>query len=68
VATLRWRLGCRRPIRSPRLGEECFGGGVDEGHLARCGIGARLVINEAVGVMLAGEPSTRGANLIGTRP
>jgi len=68
MATLRWRLGCRRPIGCPRLGEECFGRGIDECHLARCSIGARLVISEAVGVMLAGELPTRGANLIGTRP
>jgi hypothetical protein len=67
MATLCWRLGGGRTIRGPRLGEECFGGGVDEGHLARCGIGALRVIHESIWVMLAREPSTRGTNLIGTR-
>jgi hypothetical protein len=67
MPTLRWRLGCRRTIRSPRLGEQCFCRSVDEGHLARCRIGALRVIHESIWVMLAGEPSTCGANLIGAR-
>jgi hypothetical protein len=67
VSPLCWRLGCRRPIRGPRLGEECFCGGIDERHLARCRIGAGLVINEAVRMMLARELSARGANLISAR-
>jgi hypothetical protein len=65
MSTLRWRLSDRRTIRSPRLGKQRFRGGIDERHLTRCGIGARLVINEAIWVMLAREPSTRGTNLIG---
>jgi len=67
MATLRWRLSCGRTIRSPRLGEQRFGGGIDERHLARRLRGALRVIHESIWVMLAGEPSTRGANLIGTR-
>jgi hypothetical protein len=67
MATLRWRLSGRRTIRGPRFCKQRFGGGIDEGHLARRRISARLVINEAIWVMLAGEPSTRGTNLIGTR-
>ena len=67
MATLGRRLGCWRPIRGPRLSEERFGCGIDKGHLARCRIGARLVINEAVRMMLARELSTRGTNLIGAR-
>jgi hypothetical protein len=67
MSTLRWRLSDRRTIRSPRLGKQRFRGGIDERHLTRCGIGARLVINEAIWVMFTGEPSARGANLIGAR-
>jgi hypothetical protein len=67
MSTLRWRLSGGRTIRGPRLGEQRFRSSIDECHLARRRIGAGLVINEAVGMMLAGEPSTRGANLIGTR-
>jgi hypothetical protein len=67
MSTLRWRLSGGRTIRGPRLGEECFRGGIDERHLARRLRGALRVIHESIWVMLAGEPSTRGANLIGTR-
>jgi hypothetical protein len=62
----RWLSG-RCSLRSPRLSEEGFGCGINEGHLARCRIGAGLIINEAIWVMLARELSTRGANLIGAR-
>jgi hypothetical protein len=67
MSTLRWRLSDRRTIRGPRLGKQRFRGGIDECHLTRRRIGARLVINEAIWVMFTGEPSTRSANLIGTR-
>jgi hypothetical protein len=67
MTTLCRRLSSRRTIRGPRLGEQRFGGGIDEGHLARCRIGALRVIHESIWVMFTGEPSTRGANLIGTR-
>ena len=67
MPTLRWRLSGRRTIRGPRLSEERFSGSIDERHLARCLRGALRVIHESIGVMLAGELPTRGANLIGTR-
>jgi hypothetical protein len=67
MTTLCRRLSSRRTTRGPRLGEQRFRSSIDERHLARCRIGARLVINEAIWVMFTGEPSTRGANLIGTR-
>jgi len=67
MAAFSWRLGCWRPVCSPCFGEQRFGGGIDERHLARCRFGTRLVINKAVGMMLAGELSTSGANLISTR-
>jgi hypothetical protein len=67
MATLCRRLGGGRAIRGPCLGEQRFCGGIDECHLARRRIGARLVINEAIWVMFTGEPSARGANLIGAR-
>ena len=59
------RLSGWRPIRGPRLSKQRFGGSIDEGHLARRRISARLVINEAVGMMLARELSPRRADLIG---
>jgi hypothetical protein len=61
------RLSGGRTIRGPCLGEQRFGGGIDERHLARRLRGALRVIHESIWVMLAGEPSTRGTNLIGTR-
>jgi hypothetical protein len=67
VPTFCRRFSCRRPIGGPRFSKQRFGGGIDERHLARRRIGTRLIINEAVGVMLAGELSTCSANLIGTR-
>ena len=68
MPTLRWRLSGRRTIRGPRLSEERFSGRIDERHLPRCLRGALRVVHESIRVMLAGELSTRGANLIGTRP
>jgi hypothetical protein len=67
MPTLRWWLDNWRTISGPRLGEQRFGGRIDERHLTRRRIGTRLVINKSIWVMLAGEPSTRGTNLIGTR-
>jgi hypothetical protein len=67
MSTLRWRLSGGRTIRGPRLGEQRFRSSIDERHLARRLRGALRVIHESIWVMLACEPSTRGANLIGTR-
>jgi hypothetical protein len=67
VSTLCRRLSGGRTIRSPRLGEQCFCRSIDERHLARCLRGALRVIHESIWVMLAGEPSTCGANLIDAR-
>jgi hypothetical protein len=65
MPTLCWRLGYRRALGGPRLGEQRFGGGIDEGHLTRRLRGALRIAHESIGVMLAGELSARGANLIG---
>jgi hypothetical protein len=67
MSTLRWRLSGGRAIRGPRLGEQRFRSSIDECHLARRLRGALRVIHESIWVMLAREPTTRGANLIGTR-
>jgi hypothetical protein len=66
MSTLCRRFSGGRTIRGPRLGEQCFCRSVDEGHLARRLRGALRVIHESIWVMLAGELSTCGANLIGT--
>ena len=68
MATLRWRLSGGRTIRGPRLSKQRFSGSIDERHLTRRLRGALRIVHESIGVMLAGELSTRGANLIGTRP
>jgi hypothetical protein len=68
MPTLRWWLDNWRTISGPRLSKQRFGGSIDEGHLARRGIGTRLIVDEAIGVMLASELSTRGADLVGACP
>jgi hypothetical protein len=67
MPTFCWGLNRRSTFRGPRLSKQRFGGGIDEGHLARCRIGAGLIINEAIWMMLARELSTRATNLIGAR-
>jgi hypothetical protein len=68
VPALCRRLSSRRTVGSPRLSEERFGGSIDERHLTRRLRGTLRVVHESIGVMLASEPSTRGADLVGACP
>ena len=61
------RLSGWRPIRGPRLSKQRFSGSIDERHLTRRLRGALRVVHESIGVMLAGELPTSGANLIRAR-
>jgi hypothetical protein len=68
MPALCWRLSGGRPIRGPCLGKERFSGSIDERHLTRRLRGALRVVHESIGVMLASELSTRGADLVGACP
>jgi hypothetical protein len=67
MPTLCWRIYRRRAISGPGLGEQRFCSGIDERHLARCLRGALRIAHKPIRVMLAGEPPTCSANLIGAR-
>jgi hypothetical protein len=67
MPTLRWWLSNWRTIRGPRLSKERFGSRIDERHLTRRLRGALRIVHESIGMMLASELSTSGANLIGAR-
>jgi hypothetical protein len=67
MSTLCWWVNGRRAISGPSLSQQRFCRGIDERHFVRCLRGTLRIAHKPIRVMLASEPSTCGANLIGAR-